>query len=73
MSDQNAASREDVIAALIVAAGLPAPEAVTLGLGAPSVAVAFRLHGVIHTIEGCGRSEGELADDVCRQLRELLK
>lgn len=64
--------RREAIASRIVAAGLPSPETVIIGRTEDSIAVAFMLDGVIHTIEGCGASDAGRADDVARQLRELL-
>jgi hypothetical protein len=64
-------SRRQFIISRIAAAGLLVPTEVTLGRG-DSVAVAFEIKGATETIEGCGVSDGDRADDVIRQLRQRL-
>jgi hypothetical protein len=65
--------RERAIMMRIAKAGILAPTAVTLGRGGGSVAVAFNVGDVTETVEGCGTSDEDLADDVVRQLRDRFR
>ena len=61
--------REDDIAARIEAAGLPRPSAIHIAKSGQSVAVAFKRGTGTDTIEGCGSTDDEAADDVIRQFK----
>ena len=61
--------RERSIIQRIEEAGLPRPVSVIFAAGGGSIAVEFRIEGVIETVEGVGDSDASAADDVVRQLR----
>jgi hypothetical protein len=65
--------REQDIADRIDAAGLLKPVSISIGRGHHSVAVAFIIGDAVETIEGRGDTDAEMADDIIRQLRELLR
>jgi hypothetical protein len=71
-SRMSESGRLEAIRSAIAAAGLPAPEAVRLGHDGNSVAVGFRIEGVLETFEGCGETDAALVADISRQLRHRL-
>jgi hypothetical protein len=57
----------------IASTGPLTPKNVSIGRHDVSIAVAFDINAVVETIEGCGGTDAEKADDVLRQLRQRLR
>ena len=64
--------RVEAVAHQIVEAGLPTPIEIRFAKHGGSIAVAFRINGVTHTVEGFGTSDATAADDVIAQFRRRL-
>jgi hypothetical protein len=64
--------RKRSIADRIVAAGVLAPTDIALAAHDNSIAATFLIDGIPETVEGCGATDADAADDIVRQLQQRL-